>query len=246
MKITLLGTGDSVGTPKIGCNCRTCREALGGGRTRRTRFSIMLEYSGRVVLVDTSPDLRWQLIRNGVSHVDAVIWTHSHYDHYAGFGDFYRVQNNVDVYGEKKTLDYILHYLHFMSYVRHDVELLKPFRIGEVNFTLFPVTHYCIGTPCGIIVEWNGKKLVISGDTNKKIPDESLKLIKNPDVFIVDAIVPPEYKVKKHMNAEEAMELSKEIGAKKTILTHLSHLYLPHDEASEIYPLGYDQMVIEL
>jgi len=246
MRVTLLGTGDSVGTPKIGCNCRTCRDALEGGRSRRTRFSIMLQYGGKVILVDTSPDLRWQLIRNRVSRVDAVIWTHSHYDHYAGFGDFYRVQNNVNVYGERKTLDYILHYLHFMSFVRHDVELFKPFKIGEAIFTLFPVNHYCIGTPCGVLVEWEGKKLVISGDTNKDIPEKSLELMNKPDVFIVDAIVPPGYTVKKHMNAEEAMELAEYLGARRTVLTHLSHLYPPHDEASEIYPLGYDQMVIEL
>lgn len=246
MRITLLGTGDSVGTPKIGCECRTCKDALKGGRSRRTRFSVMIQNEEKVILIDTSPDLRWQLIRNRISRVDAVIWTHSHYDHYAGFGDFYRVQDNVNVYGERKTLDYILHYLHFMSYRRNDVGLMKPFRIGSLSFTLFPVNHYCIGTPCGVVVEEHGKKLVISGDTNTEIPEESIELMRNPDVFVVDAIVPPEYKVKKHMNAEEALELAEEIGAKRTILTHLSHLYPPHDEASEIYPMGYDQMVIEL
>ncbi|MBC7110003.1 MAG: MBL fold metallo-hydrolase, partial [Archaeoglobi archaeon] len=74
MRITLLGTGDSVGTPKIGCECRTCKDALKGGRSRRTRFSVMIQNEEKVILIDTSPDLRWQLIRNRISRVDAVIW----------------------------------------------------------------------------------------------------------------------------------------------------------------------------
>jgi phosphoribosyl 1,2-cyclic phosphate phosphodiesterase len=95
MKVTLLGTGDAIGTPKIGCKCPACMDALRGGRSRRMRFSILIESDeedGRV-LVDSSPDLRWQLLKKDISSVDGVIWTHAHYDHYAGFGDFHRVQS---------------------------------------------------------------------------------------------------------------------------------------------------------
>ena len=110
MKVTLLGTGDAIGTPKIGCKCPACMDALRGGRSRRMRFSILLESDeedGRV-LVDSSPDLRWQLLKKDIASVDGVIWTHAHYDHYAGFGDFHRVQSHVDVYALKNTMDYIL------------------------------------------------------------------------------------------------------------------------------------------
>ncbi|OYV09114.1 MAG: PhnP protein [Methanosaeta sp. NSP1] len=87
MKVTLLGTGDAIGTPKIGCKCPACMDALRGGRSRRMRFSVLIESDeedGRV-LVDSSPDLRWQLLKKDLSSVDGVIWTHAHYDHYAGF-----------------------------------------------------------------------------------------------------------------------------------------------------------------
>jgi len=80
-------------------------------------------------------------LRKKISHIDGVIWTHSHYDHYAGFGDFYRIQDKVNVYGLKNTLDYILNYLSFMNPVRHDVSFYEPFELIGLNITLFEVTH---------------------------------------------------------------------------------------------------------
>jgi len=136
MRIVLLGTGDTVGTPKIGCECPCCMDALAGGRSRRTRFSILIETEDGRVLIDTGPDLRYQLLKHKISHVDGVIWTHGHYDHYAGFGEFYRVQNRVDVYGLSDTLDYILDYLYFMKPTRHDVSVYEPFRLIGLEFTL--------------------------------------------------------------------------------------------------------------
>jgi len=141
MKITLLGTGDAVGTPKIGCSCPTCLDAIAGGRSRRLRFSILIEANGGNVLIDSSPDLRWQFLKKGIKHIDGLIWTHAHYDHYAGFGDFHRVQNGVNVYGVKSTLDYILNYLYFLKPVRHDVNFFEPFSIIGLEITLFEVTH---------------------------------------------------------------------------------------------------------
>ncbi|MEM4702849.1 MAG: MBL fold metallo-hydrolase, partial [Archaeoglobaceae archaeon] len=78
--IKLLGTGDSPGTPILNCHCKTCEDARKRGWERR-RFSILVKNGEKVVLIDTSPDLRRQLLDNGVEKVDAVIWTHSHFDH---------------------------------------------------------------------------------------------------------------------------------------------------------------------
>ena len=141
MKITLLGTGDAVGTPKLGCSCPACLDALAGGRSRRLRFSILVESERGRVLIDTSPDLRWQLLKKGISRIDGVIWTHAHYDHYAGFGDFHRIQKGVNVYGVKSTLDYILNYLYFMNPNRHDVRFNVPFELIGINVTLVEVSH---------------------------------------------------------------------------------------------------------
>ncbi|RQW78881.1 MAG: MBL fold metallo-hydrolase [Methanothrix sp.] len=247
MKITLLGTGDAIGTPKIGCKCPACLDALRGGRSRRTRFSVLLESDddeGRV-LVDTSPDLRWQLLKKDISHVDGVVWTHAHYDHYAGFGDFHRVQSHVDVYALKNTMDYILNYLYFLNPVRHDVCAYESFEIAGMQFTMFLVNHPTTETS-GVVVTNGRKKLVITSDTNLDIPEKSLELMKDADLLLADAIMPPGYNIPKHMNAEEAVALANRVGAKDLRLTHLAHLYPPHEIALKKWPLGHDMMEIVL
>ncbi len=245
MKITLLGTGDAVGTPKIGCFCPACLDALSGGKSRRLRFSILIESPGGRVLIDTSPDLRWQLLKKRIASVDGVIWTHPHYDHYAGFADFHRVQKGVHVYGLKNTLDYILGYLSFMGACRHDVRFYAPFELIGINITLIEVRHPPLEESAGVILNDGRSKIVITGDTAKDIPEKSIELMAEPDLLIADAIIPPRFTLPKHMNAKEAMELASLLGAKNVVLTHLSHIFPPHDESIRQWPLGYDGMEFE-
>lgn len=242
MKVVLLGTGDAIGTPKIGCQCPTCQDAIEGGPSRRLRFSVLIEGPDGKVLVDTSPDLRWQMISRGLDHVEAVIWTHAHYDHYAGFGDFHRVQNRVPVYGLENTLDYILQYLGFLKPMRHDVNLFEPFELAGLTFTLFPVNHPPLEESVGVLVSQGDKKVAITGDTNEDIPLPSLELMKGADLLIIDAIVPPGIKLVKHLNARQALDLARELEAKEVVFTHVSHMFAPHNEAIKQWPLGEDGM----
>ena len=242
MKITLLGTGDAVGTPKIGCSCPACLDAIAGGKSRRLRFSVLVESSQGKVLIDTSPDLRWQFLKKGISHIDGVIWTHSHYDHYAGFGDFHRIQSGVNVYGLKNTLDYILNYLYFMKPVRHDVEFYTPFELIGLEMMLVEVNHPPLEETAGVIIRDGKSKVVITGDTTRHIPKRTIELMMEPDLLVADAIIPPRRSVSKHMNSQEAMELASLLNAKNVVLTHLSHNFPPHDEAVKQWPLGYDGM----
>lgn len=246
MRVTLLGTGDAIGTPKIGCRCPAGTDALCGGKSRRLRFSILVENSRGKVLIDTSPDLRWQLIRTGISRVDGVIWTHAHYDHYAGFGDFHRVQNRVPAFGLKETMDYILNYLYFMRPKRTVVEMGVPFDVAGMEFTLFEVNHPPICEAAGVLVREGNKKLVVTGDTNLQIPEASLELMRDADLLVADAITPPGYTLTKHMNSEEAVGLGRDLAAKEVVLTHISHLFPPHDLAVKRWPLGHDMMTIDL
>ena len=245
MKITLLGTGDAVGTPKIGCSCPACLDAINGGKSRRLRFSVLVESQGCKVLIDTSPDLRWQLLKKGISHIDAVIWTHAHYDHYAGFGDFHRVQNAVNVYGLKNTLDYILNYLYFMKPVRHNVNFYEPFPLIGLEITLLEVIHPPLEESAAVLIRDGRNKVVITGDTSRNIPEKSLRLMLEPDLLVANAIIPPKGTIAKHMNSKEAMELAGELNAKKVVLTHLSHNFPPHDESIKEWPLGHDGMEFE-
>ncbi len=242
MKVTLLGTGDAVGTPKIGCSCPACMDAHAGGKSRRLRFSVLVESSCGRILIDTSPDLRWQFLKKGISHIDGVIWTHAHYDHYAGFGDFHRIQSGVKVYGLKNTLDYILNYLYFIKPVRHDLEFYKPFELIGLEMMLVEVNHPPLEETAGVIIRDGRTKVVITGDTARNISKKTLEHMMRPDLLIADAIIPPRGNISKHMNSQEAMELASFLGAKNVVLTHLSHNFPPHDEAVKQWPLGYDGM----
>ncbi len=237
MIITLLGTGDSPGTPTLNCHCRTCEDARRKGWERK-RFSVLIQNNGKTVLIDTSPDLRRQLLDCRVEKVDAVIWTHCHFDHFGGFGEFYRVQNNVKVYSTPQIHDDIGYFMKFMSYKPIEVEAFESFNIGGMDFTLLPVNHPPVSA-VGVKVEWKGYKVVISGDTNARIPESTLREMQNPDLFIVEALAPTG-RFRKHMNAKEAMELGKRLNARKIVLTHLGHFYPPHHIAVKSYPVGED------
>jgi Metal-dependent hydrolases of the beta-lactamase superfamily I len=152
----------------------------------------------------------------------------------------------MPLYGSKVCLDYIMNEYSFMDFVRHDQPLYEPFTIGEMEFTLFEVSHPPIDLSTGMRVRHNGKTVIFTGDTNIDIPAKSIAMMKDANLLIADAIVPPHIHIDKHMNAEDAMRLSGLIGAKRTVLVHLAHLFPPHDEAVKTYPLGYDGMVIDL
>lgn len=246
MQITLLGTGDAPGTPMIGCKCPTCTDAINGGMSKRTRCSILIESNKGTILIDSGPDLRMQLIERDISSIDGVIWTHAHYDHFSGFAEFHRVQYGVKVYGIKDTVDYILDYLHYMEPKVNYQKMFHKFYLIGLEFTLFEVVHPPIKKPVGVMIRKGNKKIVITGDTQRNISQESINLIQNPDLLIADAIVPPEIYIEKHMNSVEAMDLANCINAKKVILTHLSHYFPPHYICSKTLPIAYDGMKINI
>ena len=258
LKITILGSGDSVGTPKWDCHCETCKTA----RKRdipfsRTRFGILIEVldTNKNILIDTGPDLRSQLIRSNIDRIDAIFFTHGHYDHQSGFGDFYRTRiPTVEIFGTEETLNYILSSGGIMKSIRYKNREILPFHpieYGGVQFTAFPVLHATSPTrPVGYVIEKpeNDKKLVITGDTGLNIPNKSLELItnpKNPDILIVDCFIDNNddtiKRFKKfifdfnlfrnnHMIFPEILEFKRRVKPKKIYLIHLSHLCAPHDQ----------------
>lgn len=221
MKITVLGTGDVVGTPKVGCDCPVCREAQASGK-QRLRTSILVEHAGRHLLIDTGPDLRQQLLAAGSPRIDAVIWTHGHYDHFMGFGDFYRVQReSIRVYGAAEVLKYCGG---VFSFIKHDETIVKPYHAVEIcgmKVTLFPVVH---DTPTyGMRIEADGKVFVYSCDSRPEISDASIELMKNADLLLLDAIFNPDVTISKHMNTAEAEALAARLNPKEWHAVHMSH-----------------------
>ncbi|WP_321505241.1 MBL fold metallo-hydrolase [uncultured Methanoregula sp.] len=226
MKITLLGTGDAVGTPRIGCDCPQCTRAKTEGLTR-LRTSLLVENCGRHLLIDSSPDLRFQLLRTGSPHIDAVLWTHGHYDHFIGFGEFYRVQNIPPVFAAPQVLNYCAETFRFLSFEKGAIQPYEPFEIFGMTVTLFVVKHPPAFT-CGILLETGESRVAFTSDTNIDIPKRSLDLLQDLELLLLDALVPSSFTVHKHMNYLDACTLANQLAPKDFRCVHLSH-FIPWD-----------------
>lgn len=222
MKFTLLGTGDAIGTPKIGCDCAQCTHAKSTG-TGRLRTSILIENNGKHILVDSTPDLRQQLLTHGSPHIDAVIWTHGHYDHFMGFGEFYRVQKVPPVYAAEPVMRYCGNTFRFLEFDRITIEPYVPFDLFGITVTPFIVKHPPAYT-CGFVFSSGGKRIGYTSDTNRDIPEQSLDLLKNLDLLLVDAIGPSSMRISKHMNYLDACTLAENLHAKEFRCIHISHV----------------------
>ncbi|MDD1704978.1 MAG: MBL fold metallo-hydrolase [Methanoregula sp.] len=226
MKITLLGTGDAIGTPRIGCSCPQCSRAKETGMMR-LRTSLLLENEGRHILIDSSPDLRQQLLLHGSPHIDAVIWTHGHYDHFIGFGEFYRVQNIPPVFAAPPVLNYCAEAFRFLSFEKGPIEPYAPVEIFGITITPFIVKHPPAFT-CGMLLETGESRVAYTSDTNSNIPEESLNLLKGLDLLLLDALVPSAFSIHKHMNYLDACNLAEKLAPKDFRCVHMSH-HIPWD-----------------
>ena len=110
IELTILGAGSSAGTPVVGCSCTTCLSS--NPKNKRTRCSSLIKFrSGEYILIDTSPDLRFQSLRESIPKIDAVLYTHTHADHLHGIDDLrafcqlHKMQ--IPIYGKKEALDHI-------------------------------------------------------------------------------------------------------------------------------------------
>src|SRR5690349_22525369 len=152
LKITVLGSGTSVGVPTIGCDCRVCTSA--DPRDNRLRPSILLTYEGRNVLIDTTPDFRTQALRAQIRRMDAVIFTHSHADHIMGFDDVrpfnFRQSGHIPIYANAPTMQAIQRCFPYVfdgasrntnvpQIESHVID--EPFELFGLEFTPIPVQH---------------------------------------------------------------------------------------------------------
>ena len=259
MRVTLLGTGDTTGTPTPDCDCDTCRAARERG-VERTRFAVHVQddASGDALLVDFSPDFRYQFLREDDARLpDAGVVTHIHFDHLDGLGNAYRVFDDLPVYaadetdpvtGESVVETVASKYDYLDNVDPRPVSPSEPFEAAGFEVTLVPVDHpplLCYG----VVIERDGAKLSLSGDTTYDIPEASLDAMRDPDLLLADGIVPahladyhpeggrhhdadgvPRTFGTKHMTREGALALGDELDADETRVVHAAHYY-PEDEA---------------
>jgi phosphoribosyl 1,2-cyclic phosphate phosphodiesterase len=255
IKVTVLGTGTSIGVPVIGCNCAVCKS--NDPRDKRLRSSILIESECTKVLVDTGPDLRTQFLQNDISSIDAVFYTHAHYDHIAGLDDlrpvYFQSGKAIPIFGSKKTLNQLAA---SFSHIFGIPEQIGGGIIQIDSFEFFDNIPVTVGNLDIIPVPVKHGNLDIHGfrignfaylTDASQIPESSMKILEGVEVMIVNALRYNKHTT--HFNFEEAVEIGKRIGAKKTFFTHLAHAQTHQNLVNELpegFSPAYDGMIIEL
>ena len=253
MKITILGTGTSQGVPVIGCKCHTCTSPW--KQDKRTRSSAIITKGDFSLLIDTSPDLRAQLLINNITDIDAVLYTHEHNDHVVGFDDLRPItlflNKDVEVYGEKRVLDDIIRkyqYIFNKSYpgalVAIPTEITEDSNIQVGPFLVKPIRVIHGNLP---ILGYRIDNFAYITDAKRIAPKEMDKL-KNLDVLILNALKHSSHST--HLSLEEANAIVKELKPKQTYYTHIGHQMGRHFTINATLPsniqLAVDNQTIEL
>ena len=231
LSLTFLGTGTSVGVPVIGCKCAVCTSQ--DPRNRRLRSSVWVRAAGASVLVDSGPDLRAQALREDICALDAVIYTHSHLDHVAGFDELrafcWHKDGPLPLHATRQCMATLMAMFgwafstenNYSGYVKPDANLIDgPFCYGALKITPLPVEHATTET-IGFLFEHPGARSIAYLPDVKIIPDDTLTIIRGVDVLVVDALRPEPHPT--HFSLSEALDASRLIDAGETWLTHLGH-----------------------
>lgn len=250
MQLTILGAGSSAGTPAIGCGCATCTSAE--PRNQRTRCSSMVTLNdGRVILLDTTPDLRLQALRSGMRRVDAVLYTHTHADHLHGIDDlraFCQLNRcQIPVYSYPEA---VAHIQDKFGYTLRDPiptywdlpvlsaqSVTTPFTVCDLTVIPIPIMHGRIR-----IYAYRIGNLVYMTDVSD-IPEASFDYLQGVEVLLIDCLRHAPHPT--HVNVEQSLALIEKIGAQRNVLIHMTH-ELEYHALGALLPdnvaVGYDGM----
>lgn len=250
--LTVLGSGTSMGVPTIGCDCAVCHSS--DPRDRRTRPSVLVEYDGRAVLIDTTPDFREQAIRENIRRLDAVLYTHTHADHLLGIDDlrplsFLHKPNRLPLYAHPEAAEFIRNmfkYIFVADYKFGGLPLVEMKPI-EGPLELFGATF----TPITLIhgeAEIYGFRFGSAAylTDHSDIPETSLKQLEGLDVLFLDAL---RYKPHPtHSTVGHSLQTVERLKPQRAFFTHICH-DLPHEATNSSLPknvkLCYDGIKLE-
>lgn len=250
--LTVLGSGTSMGVPTIGCDCAVCHST--DPRDRRTRPSVMVSYNGRHVLIDTTPDFREQALREKITHVDAVLYTHTHADHILGIDDlrplsFHHKPGKLPLYATPGAAEFLRNMFRYIFESDYKfgglprVELLPiegPVELFGARFEPVAVIHG--ETP--ILGFRFGSAAYLTDHSD--VPVETQEKLRGLDILFLDAL---RYKPHPtHSTVEQSLKIVEAVQPKRAFFTHICH-DLPHEATNKALPsnvqLSYDGMKLD-
>jgi phosphoribosyl 1,2-cyclic phosphate phosphodiesterase len=249
--LTVLGSGTSMGVPTIGCDCAVCHST--DRHDKRTRPSIMLEYASRVVLIDTTPDFREQAIRERITKVDAVIYTHTHADHILGIDDlrplsFHR-EGKIPLYARPEAAEFLramFRYIFESDYKFGGIAQVElksiegPLDLFGARFEPVTVIH----GEAEIYGYRFGSAAYLTDHSD--VPERSLAQLNGLDVLFLDALRHKPHPT--HSTVENSLRIVERVKPKRAFFTHICH-DLGHEATNAELPpnvrLSYDGMKLE-
>ena len=253
MKVTFLGTGTSQGVPIITCTCAVCSST--DPRDNRLRTSVLIETEHTNIVLDTGPDFRQQMLRENVQKVDAIVFTHGHKDHTAGFDDIrgfnWKTKEAMEVYANEEVEIVLKRDFHY-AFAEHkypgvpnlnlNVVQNKNFMIRDVTITPIEVLHYKL-----LVFGYRIGDFSYITDANF-ISDSEKEKLKGSKVLVLNALRKSEHI--SHFTLDQAVAIASEIGAEQTYLIHMSHQMGLHAEVDSELPeginLAYDGLAVTL
>ena len=252
IKITFLGTGTSSGVPMIGCSCLVCTSP--DKKDKRLRSSILVQSKTTTIVVDTTPDFRYQMLRANVKHLDAVVFTHPHKDHIAGLDDI-RAYNffshkPMEIFANALTEEalrrefiYVFSENKYPGLPKVNLNTIEaePFVVGDIP--VIPIEVYHLKMP---VLGFRFGKFTYITDANR-IDENERQKIKGSKVLVINALRKEEHI--SHFTLNESVALVKELNIPVAYFTHMSHQIGKHEEVNKILPdnlqLAWDGLTLE-
>jgi phosphoribosyl 1,2-cyclic phosphate phosphodiesterase len=245
LRLTVLGSGTSMGVPTLTCPCRVCHSE--DPRDNRTRPSVLLSRDGRHVVIDTTPDFRQQALREKLLSLDAVVYTHCHADHILGFDDIrpFNLRQNaaMPVYASQETLVVLQRVFAYafrepppgITIPRVELHPINgPLELLDTRWTPVPAEHGDMA-----VLGFRVGRFAYLTDFSR-LPEQSKPLLEGLDDLVLDALRDIPHPM--HQTVEQALEVVSELRPKRAWFTHIAH-DLPHAETNErLARLGFSHV----
>jgi phosphoribosyl 1,2-cyclic phosphate phosphodiesterase len=226
LRFTVLGSGTSMGVPTVGCECAVCRSTH--PRDKRTRASVLLTYGGRNVVIDTTPDFRYQALRAGLKRLDAVVFTHAHADHILGLDDIrpfnLKQQAPLPVYAAEDTLDTLRRTFSYIFDPRPTLSTIPSIVLNRIDGPL-----HLFGLELTPVRAAHGDMTVLGFRFGRaayltdfsSVPDASKELLRDLDDLVLDALRYTPHPM--HSTIAQSLRLVDELRPRRAWFTHMSH-----------------------